>query len=142
MTALELCHEIVGQENNIKGRLATLEQRMEELTKGMAALLARPPPANAPAPQTPTTTPITVRRKPTLHNDGFIPPIHNLDEEDEKDPEEVRPCARNVARQEESYRMEADLPTFNVVVDVEQFLDWMMKWSASTTSRMLSCKKR
>lgn len=37
-----------------------------------------------------------------VHNEGFIPPVHDLDEEDEEGPrEEVMPRVRRAIRQEE-----------------------------------------
>lgn len=35
------------------------------------------------------------------------------------------PRARKVVWQEESYRVRADLPTLDKVIDIEQFLDWL-----------------
>lgn len=59
-----------------------------------------------------------------MHNDGFNPPVHYLDKEDEEvHKEEIMPHAWHVIQQKESYRMKVDLPTFNGVVDMEQFLD-------------------
>lgn len=70
---------------------------MEKLTKGMAALLSRPLQVNAPAPQVPTTISIVVRRT-NLRDEDFMPPIRDLDEEDEeKHEEEILPFLKKLS---------------------------------------------
>ena len=112
-----------------------MEQRMEALTRDLERVTrvlnglqindpAPPTQRGGPIPQ--RAVPILPRRVENRREEGATRPSPEFDEEEDVELEQqFQPRSRRNYPSNNSYKIKADLPTFNGAVDIEQFLDWI-----------------